>query len=181
MAKLVSKVYGDALFERVVEDGTVDAMYGEVSAVRQAVLDNEELLKLLNHPKVDNDEKVAIIEKIFKGRVSDNLCGLLVQMVKKCRQNELVPVFDYFISVVKEYKKIGVAEVSSASELTENQKERLVGRLKETTGYQSFEMHYHVDKSLIGGMKLQIGDRVVDSSIRTKLEHMSRSLLNVQV
>lgn len=181
MAKLVSKIYGDALFERVVEDGMVDAMYEEVSCVRQAVLENEELLKLLNHPKIDNDEKVSIIEKIFRGRISDDLCGFLVIMVQKGRYNDLIPAFDYFIARVKEYQKIGVVYVSSAVELTKDQKERLEKRLKETTRYESFEMHYKVVESLIGGMKIRIGDRVVDSSIQTKLEHMSRSLLNVQV
>ena len=181
MAKLVSKIYGEALFERVVEDGIVDAMYEEVSSVRQAVLENEEFLKLLNHPKIGNNEKVQVIEQIFKGRVSDDLCGFLVIMVQKGRYNELIPTFDYFIDMVKEYQKIGVVYVTSAMELTQDQKERLKERLKETTQYQSFEMHYQVDQSLIGGMKIRIGDRVVDSSIQTKLEHMSRSLLNVQV
>ncbi|MDD6207803.1 MAG: ATP synthase F1 subunit delta [Clostridiales bacterium] len=181
MAKLVSKIYGEALFERVVEDGIVDAMYEEVSLVRQALLENEAFLKLLNHPKIDNNEKVKIIENTFKGRVSDDLCGLLVIMVQKGRYNDFIPTFDYFMDLVKEYQKIGVVFVTSAVELKQEQKERLEKRLLETTQYRSFEMHYHVDESLIGGMKIRIGDRVVDSSIQTKLEHMSRSLLNVQV
>ena len=54
-------------------------------------------------------------------------------------------------------------------------------KLLETTKYESFEMCYHVDESLIGGMVIRIGDRVVDSSIKTKLYKLSRELRNIQV
>jgi len=54
-------------------------------------------------------------------------------------------------------------------------------RLLETTKYVKFEMHYDVDSELIGGMVIRVGDRVVDSSIRTKLEDMKKQLLNIQL
>ena len=54
-------------------------------------------------------------------------------------------------------------------------------RLLQTTKYESFEMNYQVDASLIGGMVIRVGDRVVDSSIRTKLEDMKKQLLNIQL
>ena len=57
----------------------------------------------------------------------------------------------------------------------------MVTRLEETTKYESFEMNYQVDAALIGGMVIRIGDRVVDSSIKTKLYEMSRELRNIQV
>ena len=51
----------------------------------------------------------------------------------------------------------------------------------ETTSYQSFEMHYETDPSLIGGMVIRIGDRVVDSSIKTRLENLSRQLYQIKL
>ncbi|MBO6015770.1 MAG: F0F1 ATP synthase subunit delta, partial [Lachnospiraceae bacterium] len=50
-----------------------------------------------------------------------------------------------------------------------------------TTGYKEVEMHYDVDEKLIGGMKIRIGDRVVDSSVQTKLSEMTKQLLNIQL
>ena len=82
---------------------------------------------------------------------------------------------------MKEVKKIGVAHVTTALELTDEQKEQIVKRLLETTAYESFEMTYAVDKSLIGGMVIRIGDRVVDSSIKTKLYELSKDLKKIQV
>ncbi|MFW5632002.1 MAG: F0F1 ATP synthase subunit delta, partial [Acetivibrio ethanolgignens] len=60
MAKLVSKTYGDALFELAVEENTMDATAKEAEAVLDAFAENEELLNLLNHPKVTREEKIKV-------------------------------------------------------------------------------------------------------------------------
>ena len=90
-------------------------------------------------------------------------------------------IFRFFLDLVKEYKNIGVAYVTTAVELKDAQKEDLKKRLLETTKYETFEMHYQTDASLIGGMVIRIGDRVVDSSIKSKLEEMSRNLMKIQL
>lgn len=82
---------------------------------------------------------------------------------------------------VKEYKKIGVVYVTTAVQLTQSQKDDVEKRLLETTSYTKFEMNYTVDAGLIGGMVIRIGDRVVDSSIKSKLDAMSRELLKIQL
>ena len=61
------------------------------------------------------------------------------------------------------------------------QKEQIVSKLLATTGYQQMEMHYQEDKDLIGGMVIRIGDRIVDSSIRTKLEELQKQLMKIQL
>ena len=71
--------------------------------------------------------------------------------------------------------------VTTAVELREEQKEVLVKRLIETTEYETMEMNYATDSSLIGGMIVRIGDRVVDSSIKQKLNNLTRDLLKIQL
>ena len=66
-------------------------------------------------------------------------------------------------------------------ELSAEQKQKVEQKLLQQTSYESFEVTYEVDASLIGGMVIRIGDRVVDSSIKTKLEDIARSLKNVQL
>ena len=90
-------------------------------------------------------------------------------------------MFDYVIGLVKEEKKIGIAYVTSALPLTGTQKANIIKRLLDTTKYEEFEMNYSVDKSLIGGVVIRIGDRVVDSSIKTKLYELSKDLRKIQV
>ncbi len=181
MAKIVSKVYGDALFELALEKQSVDTLYEEAAGIREVIRQNAELMQLLMHPKISKEEKNSAVKAIFDGRVSDDMTGFLVLIVDKGRADELDAVLGYFLSVVKEYKKIGVVDVASAAELTDAQKEQLCKKLLATTDYATLEMHYRVDAALIGGMVIRIGDRVVDSSIRTKLSQMEKQLQKIQL
>lgn len=181
MAKLVSKTYGDALFELALEQNAVDELSKEVQVVSEALRENEELMKLLEHPKIVKEEKLQIVENIFKGRVSDDLTGFLQLIVNKDRYGEIYAILDVFMDRVREYKRIGVASVTTAVELREEQKQAVTDKLLATTDYESFEMKYAVDAALIGGMVIRIGDRVVDSSIKHKLELMSRDLMKIQL
>lgn len=181
MAKLVSKVYGDALFEAAREAGRMDDMYEEVLELQKLLQANEELQKMMENPKVIREDKENVIETVFRGRISDEIVELMKLMIAKGRYSSIESVFDYFIGLVKEEKKIGIAYVTTAVELTDGQKDEIVRRLLETTRYESFEMNYAVDASLIGGMVIRIGDRVVDSSIKTKLYELSKSLRKIQV
>ena len=181
MAKLVSKVYGDALFEAAREAGRMDDMYEEVLELQKLLQANEELQKMMENPKVIREDKENVIETVFRGRISDEIVELMKLMIAKGRYTNIESVFDYFIGLVKEEKKIGIAYVTTAVELTDGQKDEIVRRLLETTRYESFEMNYAVDASLIGGMVIRIGDRVVDSSIKTKLYELSKSLRKIQV
>ena len=181
MAKLVSKVYGDALFETAMEKGVLSDWYEEVQALRGIFAEHADLAQFLNHPQIIKEEKVSVAEKIFHGRISEGLLGFLVIVIEKGRQNDILPICDYFIDRVKEYKKIGVVKVTSAVLLSEEQKQRVEKRLLETTQYVDLEITYAVDESLLGGLVIRIGDRVVYSSIRTRLEEVKRDLMKLQL
>lgn len=181
MAKLASTTYGDALFALALEENKLDEFLEEAMAVNQALVDNQELSKLLNHPKIVKDEKVRMVESIFTGMMSMDMVGFLTIIVSKGRHNEIKAILEYFIKKVKKHKKIGTAYVSSAIELDDVQKASVQQRLLEVTQYVSFEIYYKVDKRLIGGMVIRIDDRVVDSSIKTQIENMSKSLMKIQL
>lgn len=180
MAKLVSRVYGEGLFEAALEQDKLDRIYQEVQEVVSLLKQNESLQKLLNHPQISREEKKKMIESIFLDRVSKEIVGFLILIVQKGRAGEMIKSLDYFVDKVKEYKKIGVAYVASAMELSEEQKDAIRLKLLETTRYILFEIHYMTDPSLMGGLVIRIGDRVIDSSIKHKLNHMSRKLQSLQ-
>lgn len=181
MAKLVSKTYGDALFELAVESGQIDEMLSEAKEVVTILEANGELSKLMNHPKIVKEEKIEILEQIFKNRISNEVLGMMRMLVSKSHYGDMQSVFAYFIDQVKEYKNIGTAYVTSALPLSEIQKLQIQEKLLETTKYVSFDISYDVDESLIGGMIIRIGDRVVDSSVRSKLQKLSRDLSKIQL
>ena len=181
MAKLISKTYGEALFELALERGELDGMAEQVALLADALAENPELVKLLSHPKISKEEKISVVENIFKGRFSEDIVGFLVIIVEKDRGSEIEDILKLFQAKVREYKKIGVAQVTSAVELSAEQKAKVEHKLLEQTSYEQFEIEYGVDASLIGGMIIRIGDRVVDSSIRSKLDSMARNLRKISL
>ena len=181
MAKLAAEVYGEALFDLAVESGSIDTLAEQIKTAELAFSENPEFLELLTHPKITKEEKLSVVEAVFKGRVDDAVTGLLTVIVEKGRCAEIPAVFANFLEKVREYRKIGVASVASATELSAEQKKRIEEKLLSQTKYESFEMQYTVDKTLIGGMVIRIGDRVVDASIKSKIERMAASLAKLQL
>ncbi len=152
MAKLVSKTYGDALFELAVESGQVDEMLEEARSIQQILQKDNELSKLMNHPKIVKEEKIEILEHIFKGRVQEEIVGLMRMLVSKDHYGEMESVFTYFIDQVKEYKNIGTAYVTAAMPLADSQKQQIKKKLLETTNMWNLRCIIMWIKSLIGGM-----------------------------
>ena len=87
----------------------------------------------------------------------------------------------YFLDSAKEFKGIGVAYVTTPLPLSDAQKTAIVEKLLATTQYKEMEMHYAVEEALIGGMQIRIKDRVVDSSIQTKILKMQQNLMQIQL
>lgn len=181
MAKLVSNVYGEALFELAMEQDRLDDYLEESQGIGEILGDNEEFTRMMTHPNITKEEKLQMIETVFKSRISDEMVGLMRIVVEKGHFSHMQDILAYFEERAWEEKKVGTAYVTSAMELSEEQKKQIEDRLLETTSYVSFHMNYEVDADLIGGMVIRIKDRVVDGSVRTKLEDLKRELSKIQL
>ena len=181
MAKLVTGTYGEALFELAIEEKKEKEMLEEVTLLSKLLKENQDFSDMMNHPKILKEEKIEALENVFKGRFSDELTGFLVLILQKDRYKDIDGILADFVSKMKEYLKIGIAYVTTAVSLKDSQKKEIEKKLLDTTSYETMEMHYAEDSSLIGGMLIRIGDRVVDSSIRTKLAHLTQELSNIQI
>ncbi len=164
------------MFELALESGQVDELFEEAKKLLDIININEDLAKMMNHPKIVIEEKQKIVEDIFKGRASREMIGLLLMIIAKGHYNEFGSVLSYFITQVKEYKKIGTAYISSAMELSLAQKDSIRRKLLDTTDYVQFDLIYDIDSSLIGGIVIRIGDRVVDGSVKSRLARLTSEL-----
>ena len=181
MAKLISKTYGEALFELAVEENKVDVFEQEISVILDILNQTPDFVQLLNHPKIAKEEKLQVVKDVFGGKIEKEIMGFLNIIVAKERNKELIAILEYFLDEVKAMKGVGVCYVTTPMELKDAQKEAIVKKLLETTSFKTMEMHYSVDEKLIGGMVIRIGDRVVDSSIQTKLGNLEAQLLKIQL
>lgn len=181
MAKLISSVYGDALFDLALEEGRVEETAEGIRACKDVFLQNKELFTLLNHPEILRKEKTDLMEEAFGGRVSDEILGFLCVIITKDRQNEMVPIFDHFLRRVKRHEGIGEAVVISAVPLSGEQKASVRRRLLETSRYREVEIDYRTEPALLGGMVIRMDDRVVDSSLKTQIDTLRRELSEMPI
>lgn len=181
MAKLVAQTYGEALYEIAMEKNISGNMLQEVEAMSEILKQNPDFDRMMLHPKISKTEKQKIMKEVFEGKVTPEIMGFLQLILNKERYVDLKDIFAYFINKVKEVEKIGVVYVTTAVELSEERKKVIEQKLLDTTGYRKMEMNYTVEPDIIGGMVIRIKDRVVDSSIRTKLTEMRKELLQIQL
>ena len=176
MAKLVSKVYGDAYVSVVSEKNNLIDALEEIKSVKNILIENVEIIELLDSPKMDDEEKIDFIKGIFENHISVDSMGFLLTIIEKKRQAELLPILDYVIDCVKELLLIGKATVTTALPLDDSKKDKIVDELLKSSHYKSLEAEYVVDESIIGGIVIRIGDRVVDSSVKTRIDKMRKML-----
>jgi len=180
MAKIVQKTYGEALFELAMANDPA-GLLSEAGQLMEIIGENPDFDKLMKHPGIAKQEKMAVLEEVFKGRISEILLGFLKLLITKERYNDLPSIMEYFTAKMKEEQKIGVVFVTTAISLDEGKQKEIEKGVLETTNYESLEMHFSVDESLIGGMVIRINDRVVDSSIKSKLDGLTKQLLQIQL
>lgn len=181
MAKLVSKTYGEALFELAAEEHILDSLREEIEILEDIIQEHPDFDGLMKHPGIPKQEKLQVLENVLKGRISENLLGFLELIITKERYKQLPDIFRYYTDKVKASQGIGVAYVTTAIALDKAQEKAVEERLLQTTSCRQMEMHFAEDSSLIGGMVIRIGDRVVDSSIRTSLDRLTKQLLQIQL
>lgn len=176
MAKQVKDVYGNALFEIAKEQDEIDKYLEQVTVVDKAISENPELIEMMTHPQIDQVEKDQVLKDVFEGKICDELFGLMKMVLEKGHFVDIRQIFDHFINLVKADRNIGVVYVTTPLALSDTQKKSVENRILETTDYVKLEMNFSEDANLIGGMVVRIGDRVVDSSIRTKLDRLTHEL-----
>ena len=200
MAKLISKVYGDALFDYALENNLIEQTYEEANDIKYIFETSKELRDFVSNPIISTDEKKQtlhniFIENVWKGTLSKvlsvfkldslikgkntKILSFLYIIIDKGREKEIVSIMEYFLARVREYKNIGVAYITSATQLNDSQKELLEEKLINTTNYKQFIFEYKVDEELISGLKIVVGDKVLDSTMKTKIDTLSKNLRGV--
>ncbi|GMQ57693.1 F0F1 ATP synthase subunit delta [Vallitalea sediminicola] len=180
MAELIAKRYGTALFELAVETNQVNLVGEQLEFIKEIILTEKDFMGLLNHPKVVVENKIAMVEDIFEGKIIKEILGLLVIAIKKGRANNLLKIINYCLDEIDALKGNAKAYVSSAQELTDEQLDSIRNRLEETTK-KKIILVTSVDENLIGGLVIRIGDRIIDNSIKGKIEAISKELYAIQI
>lgn len=172
----VAKRYALALFQLGKENQLLDKLEEELRVVKEIVTFNPGLTALLKSPKLTKEKKKAIIKEAFSS-ASPFVLNTLNIMIDRHREDHISGLADYFIQLANEEKGIAQATVYSVRPLTDAESQALSESFAAKVGKKSLTIDNIVDSNLLGGIKLRIGNRIFDGSLRGKLERLERKLL----
>ncbi len=173
-AQQSAKRFAQAAFQVAEEANQFDEWQRDLTTIAEA-FQNEDLATLLNSPHVPVANKLQVLEEVFGDGVSHlarNLAGLLAS---RSAVSVVPGIRDQFGAMLDARKGVVRADVTTAVELNDEQTTRLAKTLSEVVG-ADVSVESHVDPKVLGGMIARVGDKVIDGSVRTRLQEMKREI-----
>ena len=171
----VANRYAQALFELAQQHGEVETVEGALRVVRQVFQDNPDFSLLLQSPRLTKTQKKQLFKQSFIG-LSPLVINVVSMLIDRRRDNEVVAMADEYIELALSARGVAVADVFSATRLSDADKASLSLAFAAQVGKQSLQINNIVDSSLLGGIKLRIGNRIFDGTVRSKLQRLEREL-----
>ncbi|MDN5351672.1 MAG: F-type H+-transporting ATPase subunit delta [Clostridiales bacterium] len=175
MAELVSKTYSEALFEFAIEKDMLKQIGAEFDLVASSLKTYPAFFELLKSPMINFEDKKNAASEVFSSQVSEYMMNFLKIVLDKRRGNELLKIKADFDARVNAYNNVLNASVESVLPLTEAQAAELHQHLETLTG-KNVDMKVVINPELIAGMVVKFGDRIIDGSVKYKLENMLEGL-----
>ena len=175
MADDRTTAYAEALFAVARAEGSLTAVEDELFRVAQVIKGNDELREKLSDPHIPVATRQQVIVDLLSGKAEDATVSLVSLVVANGRIRELPAIVDELVAMTAREANKEVAEVRSAIALTDDQKSRLAEALGKATGKQ-VEVKVIIDPSIQGGVIAQVGDTVIDGSVRRRLEQLKNAL-----
>ncbi len=173
MATAAAKRYARAVFEVATETGQLDEWGSRLAKVRD-LLSNPEVSAVLTNPTIPLNLRMELISAA-PHELDPEATNLAKLLIESNRVEEVGAVADAFDELADEAAGRVRATVTTAVELSDSERDEVTRQLSERLG-KEVSMKVNVDKRILGGLKLQYGDRLIDASVATKLQQLRRRL-----
>jgi len=176
MSSRVAYRYAKALYDLSVEQNTFDAIAADIATVREAIAGSRELDLLLHSPIIDDRKKKSVITAVFEGKVGKEVAQFVELLVGKGRSADLPGILEAFQGLVDRRLNVAPATITTAVELDEATRKRVVQAVQEASG-SAIRPTFTVDPSIIGGFRARFSDRMIDATVRHQLERLHETLM----
>lgn len=177
MYEYLDRRYALALYQIGEKNGKVEEYITDLEEIVELIKTNQELSKVIHHPQITTSRKKKIFTEIFQNKVDENLLNFLLILIQKDR-------IEYLEEKLNEIKKIhlekqNIIKVISKTVIpfTENERTALIGKL-ETKYKKKVLLEEQIDKSIIGGVYIRVGDEVIDGTIKAKFDEIKKRVIN---
>jgi F-type H+-transporting ATPase subunit delta len=170
----VAARYAKAFIDLTIEQGVLEQAFADMKAIDEVCKSNSDFVLFLKSPIVKTDKKQAVLEELFRGKLNKVTDAYLHLIANKKREIYLAEIATEFINQYKEKKHILTAIVTTANGIDEVTRKQIVEIVK---GKSTSEViiQEKIDKNVIGGFIIRVGDKQVDATIARKINGLKRT------
>ncbi len=171
----ISKKYSNALLETAQNENKTDIIYNDLIFIVETINTNKHFADFLLSPVINAEDKKEVIAKIFSVHVEKITLDFLYLLTDHNRLNVLNEILNQFSYSYNELNNIVKPIIISAVELNSEQKNKIEKKLQKKL-YKKISPEYLIDSGIIGGLIIEIGDKTIDCSLKTKFDNMKKQL-----
>lgn len=173
----VARRYGTALADVVLKTGETETVKSELKSWEEMTAANADLQTAFGNPAIAHANKEKVLESLIsRANPSRTTANFLRVLLRNGRLTDLAEINDKFATILEERSGRVSAEVTSARDLSEGQKQELRANLERLTG-KRVELRFGVDPAIIGGVVTRVGSTIYDGSVKTQLENLKQELI----
>jgi F-type H+-transporting ATPase subunit delta len=172
----VGEPYAQALMS-LAQQRDLTNQFGETFRALDSLLsESKEFKDFVLNPVIKGKDKKAVLKQVLGGDANPYLVNFMMLLVDKRRIVFLEPIVEQYLNLLRKLNQTVLAEVTSATELSDSQKQNIIEKVKAIADASDVELRTSVDSDLIGGVIIKVGSKVIDASIRGQLRRISISL-----
>ncbi|MFZ7972440.1 ATP synthase F1 subunit delta [Fusobacterium watanabei] len=169
----VGRRYSKAIFDIAEEKNQVKEIYELLNSAMVLYRTDKEFKNFIRNPLISNEEKKLVLNEIFGKDNRDNL-NILLYILDKGRINCIKYIVAEYLKIYYRKNRILDVRATFTKELTDEQKKKLIDKLSQKTG-KEINLEIKIDKNILGGGVIRIGDKIIDGSIRRELDNWKRN------
>ena len=166
-----AKEYALAMFAIALENESMAQVHDDLDVIREVIDENPEYIEYLVNPAVSKSERTNSLSAVFEGKVCEDVFAFLNILCDHGDTYILGDCVEEFNAMYEDYMRFSKAVVTSAVELSDDQKSRLITKISAVTG-KRVEAEYVIDKALIGGISVEVDGKLFDGSVRKNLNNI---------
>ena len=168
--------YAEALLELANSNDSLKETTNDMNIVSQFLVNSSDLKKFLGNPLITREAKKNVIKDILGEQINPTTLTFLMLLVDRGRISLLDTLAQRFLELSYKTEKIEIAKITSSIQLSADQQKNIAEKLKTITGAKQIKLALKVDPALIGGFTVEIGSKLIDTSIRGQLKQISSLL-----
>ena len=176
MSIVLSKVaepYAEALLDLAKSNDSLKETTNDMNIVSQFLANSSDLKKFLGNPLITKEAKKNVVKDILGEQIDGSTLKFLLLLVERGRIELLENIAQKFLELSFKQESIEIAKITSSIQLSAQQQKEIAEKLKVITGAKQIKLALKVDPSLIGGFTIEIGSKMIDTSIRGQLKQIS--------